>query len=106
MQHVLDEFGVYLKSSTFSADVKPLLKEVCSRVFGGASGLVDLMTAHFPSSRDATAHKVLVQGCLPCSGWEAGSGGEECGCENADPDAAACRRARPDGPDDLATPLV
>ena len=58
MQHVLDEFGVYLKSSTFSADVKPLLKEVCSRVFGAASGLVDMMTAHFPSSRDATAHKV------------------------------------------------
>ena len=68
VQHVLDEFGVYLKSSTFSADVKPLLKEVCSRVFGGASGLVDLMTAHFPSSRDATAHKVLVQGCISCSG--------------------------------------
>ena len=36
VQHVLDEFGVYLKNATFSADVKPLLKEVCARVFGSA----------------------------------------------------------------------
>ena len=60
VHHVLDQFGVYLKSATFSADVKPLLKEVCARVFGGAHGLVDMLVAHFPSSKDGTARKVCA----------------------------------------------
>lgn len=53
-----EEFGVYLKSSAYSQDVKPLLKEVCSRVFGASSGLVDMLVQHIPSSKVATASKV------------------------------------------------
>ena len=68
VQHVLDEFGVFLKNAVFSADVKPLLKEVCARVFGGASGLVDMMVSHFPSSRDGTPRKVRKAGVLAMIG--------------------------------------
>jgi hypothetical protein len=32
--------------------------QVCSRVFGAASGLVDMLVAHIPSSKVATANKV------------------------------------------------
>uniref|UniRef100_A0A383VQF5 SNU114 homolog n=1 Tax=Tetradesmus obliquus TaxID=3088 RepID=A0A383VQF5_TETOB len=53
-----DDFGIHLKSSAYSQDVKPLLKEVCSKVFGSASGLVDMLVQHVPSSKDATAAKV------------------------------------------------
>eukprot|EP00878_Enallax_costatus_P008789 GHUV01009187.1.p1 GENE.GHUV01009187.1~~GHUV01009187.1.p1 ORF type:complete len:741 (+),score=244.40 GHUV01009187.1:354-2576(+) len=53
-----DQFGVYLKSSSYSQDVKPLLKQVCSKVFGSATGLVDMLVQHIPSSKAATASKV------------------------------------------------
>lgn len=55
---VLDEFGVYLKSSSFGADVKVLLKEACEQVFGTATGLVDMIVAHVPSSKAGSATKV------------------------------------------------
>ena len=35
---------------------------------GEASGMVDMMTSHFPSSRDATAHKVQQLGASGRSG--------------------------------------
>lgn len=35
-----------------------LLPQVCSKVFGSASGLVDMLVQHVPSSKDATAAKV------------------------------------------------
>eukprot|EP00873_Tetraselmis_striata_P045198 jgi/Tetstr1/465462/TSEL_010146.t1 len=57
-ERMLAEFGVFLKPSTYSKDVKPLLAEACSAVFGSATGLVDMMAAHFPSSRDGNASKV------------------------------------------------
>lgn len=58
---VIREFGVYLKHATFSMDAKPLLKEVLTRVFGTATGLVDMMVRHLPSARAATEAK--VRGC-------------------------------------------
>jgi U5 small nuclear ribonucleoprotein component len=38
----------------------PLLRarQVCAKVFGDASGLVDMLVQHIPSSRAATANKV------------------------------------------------
>ena len=55
---MLDEFGVYLKPSTFGKDVKPFLKDACSQIFGSATGLVDMMIAHVPSSKAGAANKV------------------------------------------------
>lgn len=51
IEKVLAEFGVYLKASSYSQDVKPLLKEVCSKVFGNATGIVDMLVKHVPSSK-------------------------------------------------------
>ena len=39
-------------------DTKPLLKEACGKVFGSASGMVDMLVDHVPSSRRAAAKKV------------------------------------------------
>eukprot|EP00877_Chromochloris_zofingiensis_P014926 jgi/Chrzof1/9688/Cz04g12070.t1 len=58
IEKVLAEFGVYLKASSYSQDVKPLLKEVCSKVFGNATGIVDMLVKHVPSSKQATVSKV------------------------------------------------
>lgn len=57
VKNMLDTFGVYLQPSAFRKDVKPLLKEACSRIFGSASGLVDMMVQHFPSSKAGSAIK-------------------------------------------------
>mmetsp|Transcript_20010 Transcript_20010/g.60453 ORF Transcript_20010/g.60453 Transcript_20010/m.60453 type:complete len:985 (+) Transcript_20010:276-3230(+) len=54
----LEEFGVFLKPSTFTQDVKPLLKQSCSAVFGSATGLCDMLVKHLPLSRAGTATKV------------------------------------------------
>lgn len=58
VKKMLDEFGVYLKPSTFGKDVKPFLKDACSSIFGSATGLVDMMVAHIPSSKAGNAIKV------------------------------------------------
>ena len=55
---VLDEFGVFLKSISYGADVRVLLKEACAQVFGTATGLVDMLVAHSPSSKAGSATKV------------------------------------------------
>eukprot|EP00854_Cymbomonas_tetramitiformis_P019339 gene19339-23125_t len=57
VQKVLAEFGVYLKSSTYKLDVKHFTKIACMEVFGSATGLVDMMVKHLPSSRAGTATK-------------------------------------------------
>lgn len=57
----LEEFSVYLKPSSYGQDVKPLLKEACTAIFGTASGLTDMMVQHFPSSKDGNAKKVSPQ---------------------------------------------
>ena len=60
MRAMLSEFGVYLRPSAYRQDVKPLLKDACSGIFGSASGLTDMMVAHFPSARAASAAKVCA----------------------------------------------
>ena len=55
---MLNDLGIYLKPSSFSKDVRPLLKEACSNIFGPACGLVDMLAAHIPSVKRATADKV------------------------------------------------
>lgn len=67
VERTLAEFGVRLRSGAYSQDVKPLLKEACSAVFGSAAGLVDMLVQHVPSSKKATAAKVkatFTGGCL------------------------------------------
>ncbi|KAK9817833.1 hypothetical protein WJX72_002861 [[Myrmecia] bisecta] len=58
IKRTMDEFGVYLKPSVYSMDVKPLLKEACAKIFGTAAGLVDMMVQHFPSSKQGNTNKV------------------------------------------------
>ena len=58
---MLEEFGVYLKPAAFKQDVKPLLKDSCSAVFGSATGLTDMLVQHMPLSRVGTAAKVRVR---------------------------------------------
>jgi hypothetical protein len=48
-------------------DTQPLLKEACSAVFGNASGLVDMLVQHVPSSKKATAKKVQQDFTGVCS---------------------------------------
>lgn len=60
VKKMLDEFGVYLKPSIFGKDVKPFLKDACSQIFGSATGLVDMMVAHVPSSKAGNATKVCL----------------------------------------------
>ena len=62
---MLEHFGLRLKPAAFKQDVKPLLKEACSAIFGGAAGLVDMMVAHLPSSKAGSALK--ARPALPCS---------------------------------------
>lgn len=57
---MLEEFGVYLKPAAFKQDVKPLLKDSCSAVFGSATGLTDMLAQHMPLSRVGTAAKVGI----------------------------------------------
>ena len=57
---MLEEFGVYLKPAAFKQDVKPLLKDSCSAVFGSATGLTDMLVQHMPLSRVGTAAKVGI----------------------------------------------
>lgn len=57
---MLDLFGVHLKPSELRKDVKPLLKTACSAIFGSATGLVDMLTQHVPSSRAGAVTKVRV----------------------------------------------
>ena len=58
---MLEEFGVYLKPAAFKQDVKPLLKDSCSAVFGSATGLTDMLVQHMPLSRVGTATKVSLR---------------------------------------------
>jgi len=50
--------GVKLKPSSYSKNVKPLLKEAMSAVFGSATGIVDMLVRHIPSAREGGAVKL------------------------------------------------
>ncbi len=54
---MLESFGVHLKPSELRKDVKPLLKTACAAIFGTATGLVDMLVQHVPSSRAGAATK-------------------------------------------------
>eukprot|EP00803_Ostreobium_quekettii_P004098 evm.model.scf_112.9 EVM.evm.TU.scf_112.9 scf_112:71072-79156(+) len=58
IERMLGEFGVALKPSSFHKDVKPLLKEACAKIFGTATGLVDMLVRHIPSSKRGAPQKV------------------------------------------------
>mmetsp|Transcript_35450 Transcript_35450/g.67878 ORF Transcript_35450/g.67878 Transcript_35450/m.67878 type:complete len:976 (+) Transcript_35450:63-2990(+) len=58
VEKVLAEFGVYLKPSTYHMDVKPFIKECLTQVFGTATGMVDMMVRHLPSSKAGAPAKV------------------------------------------------
>ena len=77
MRSMMDEFGVHLGAASYGADVKPLLKEACAKIFGSAGGLVDMLVRHVPSSRAATAAKVerCYTGGGGCWGRVLGVGG-------------------------------
>ena len=80
VRSMLGEFGVYLKPSSYRQDVKPLLKDACSSIFGSATGLTDMMVRHFPSARAASASKVRMrltlrpQHCSLMLSFDAGAG--------------------------------
>jgi len=54
----LGEFGVSLKPSEYRMNVKPLLRLALSKIFGDATGLVDMLKAHCPNSAEAARAKV------------------------------------------------
>ena len=58
MKSMLSTFGVALKPSSFKRDVRPLLKEACTAIFGTAAGVVDMMVRNIPSSKAGSAIKV------------------------------------------------
>ncbi len=61
---MLNTFGVALKPSSFKKDVRPLLKEACTAIFGTAAGVVDMMVKNVPSSKAGSAIKVCAAACL------------------------------------------
>ena len=75
LKRALDEFGVYLKPSSFGQDVKPLLKETCKSIFGTSAGLVDMMVQHFPSSKEGNTRKVESSFYLQAESSAPGGGG-------------------------------
>ena len=54
----LKEFGVKLKPKEKRANTKPLLKLTCQKIFGGTSGLVDMLVAHVPTPEEGASMKV------------------------------------------------
>lgn len=55
---MLARFGVKLKAANYKKDIKPLLTDVCSAIFGQASGLTQMLVQHVPSSRQGAKTKV------------------------------------------------
>jgi U5 small nuclear ribonucleoprotein component len=53
----LAEFGVALKPAALKADVKPLLKNACTQIFGAATGIVDMLARHVPPAAAAGGAK-------------------------------------------------
>ena len=52
------EMGVDLSREAYGSDVKPLLKQFCSKMFGAATGITDMLVRHIPSARAGAAVKV------------------------------------------------
>lgn len=58
IEKMLAQFKIKLKASTYGKDIKPLLTDVCTAVFGQASGLTEMLAVHIPSSKCAAPSKV------------------------------------------------
>lgn len=79
VEKVLGEFGVFLPSSAYKQDVKPLIKLACTKIFGTAAGLVDMIVRHGPNSREGAGVKIartytgpqngeVARSCVECDG--------------------------------------
>ena len=55
--------GVYLSKEEMKLNIRPLLRLVCQRFFGGHHGFVDMCVRQVPSPVQNAAHKVRVEGC-------------------------------------------
>ena len=71
---VLAELGVTLKSKEYRMNTKPLIKLACTKIFGDASGLVDMLCAHVPTARGGAPAKVENAYAGPL----AGADGQSC----------------------------
>jgi hypothetical protein len=58
IEKMLARFKIKLKASTYGKDIKPLLTDICTAVFGQASGLTEMLVTHIPSSKRAAQSKV------------------------------------------------
>lgn len=58
MEKMLAQFGIKLKAAHYKKDIKPLLTDVCSAIFGQASGLTEMLVQHIPSSKQGAKMKV------------------------------------------------
>lgn len=54
----LAKLGIHLKPAVFKIDVRPLLKIVLNQFFGPSTGLMDAISEHIPSPKDAGPRKV------------------------------------------------
>jgi len=57
-QKTLTEIGVTLKKEEYDLDVKPLLRTILPRFFGGSTGFVDMLAEHIPSPVENAKAKV------------------------------------------------
>jgi len=71
---VLAELGVTLKPKEYRMNTKPLIKLACTKIFGDASGLVDMLCAHVPTARGGAPAKVENAYAGPL----AGADGQSC----------------------------
>lgn len=58
IEKMLAQFGVKLKAANYKKDIKPLLTDVCTAIFGQASGLTEMLVQHVPSSKEGAKIKV------------------------------------------------
>ncbi|KAI3901875.1 hypothetical protein MKW92_040772 [Papaver armeniacum] len=58
LQATLGKFGVKLPDSAYSLTFSPLLRLVCSSLFGTATGFTDMLVQHIPSAKEAVASRV------------------------------------------------
>jgi len=81
----LKEFGIKLKPKEAKSNTKPLLKMTCQKIFGDATGLVDMLIRYIPTATEGAANKVERTYC-----GQVHSGGKLVGAMKAcDPSAPA-----------------
>jgi len=58
LNRVLSELGIKLTRAQMHYDPKPLLKTICSQLFGKPTAFVDMITKHCPNAADGSPSKV------------------------------------------------